>query len=297
MRYRGDLLEHLRAFSVLASSIERREKGAFVRAAQELALDASVLRRRIAMLSEHVGSPLLEGRGSAAKLTRAGTATKERAARALAAVDELDTVARVDAGPLRIACTGTFLAEVLPPILGSLRHSFPDLRFRVRRAGSSLSRELLANDEVDFAIVRSESKPARDATKLGADRLWLASSPKVSHRRLEGWAREPLVGYGGSSATMRRVMDVIGPLGARPWIEVDGKAAALGYVAAGLGIAFVSALESQTPSHRGVVFVDVTARFSALGFWLLGPSHETGANDFRTRFRASIVARTAREQA
>lgn len=292
MRYRGDLLEHLRAFTVLARAVERRERGAFIRAAQALALDPSVLRRRMTMLADHVGSPLLEGRGSAARLTRVGVATRERAARALEAVGEIESIAQDDVGPLRIACTGTFLAEVLPPILGSLRHSFPSLRFRVRRAGSSLSRELLEKDEIDFAIVRAETKPGAALKRLGADRLWLAASASTAtHRSLKSWAKEPLVGYGGSSATMRRVMDVMGPLGARPWIEVDGKSAALGYVAAGLGIAFVSALDSQTPHHRGVSFTDVTPRFSAVSFWLLG---HPASNAFQTRFAELLTARSSR---
>jgi DNA-binding transcriptional LysR family regulator len=40
-------------------------------------------------------------------------------------------------------------------------------------------------------------------------------------------------------------MAVLGPLGASPWMEVDGKASALAYVEAGLGIAFVSRWSAQ----------------------------------------------------
>jgi len=65
------------------------------------------------------------------------------------------------------------------------------------------------------------------------------------------------------------VMAVLGPHGSAPWIEVDGKAAALAYVAAGLGIAFVSAVASQTPAHAGVALRDVTASFGPVSFWLI----------------------------
>ena len=158
-----------------------------------------------------------------------------------------------------------------------------------------MSRDLLEKDEIDFAIVRAETKPHAATRRLGADRLWLASTASVTtHRSLKGWAKEPLVGYGGSSATMRRVMDVMGPLGARPWIEVDGKSAALGYVAAGLGIAFISALESQTPSHRGLTFTDVTSRFSPISFWLLG---RPVPNGFQSRFVDLLGARSSRRGA
>ena len=68
---------------------------------------------------------------------------------------------------------------------------------------------------------------------------------------------------------MKRVLAVLGPHGASPWIEVDGKSAALAYVAAELGIAFVSAMASQTPARAGVVLRDVTASFGPVSFWLI----------------------------
>jgi len=128
---------------------------------------------------------------------------------------------------------------------------------------------------VDFAIVRGADRPAGvAATRLGADRLWLAvpeGSALASAKRLTmaSLAREPLVGYGPSSSTMWPVMAVLGPLGATPWLEADGKAAALAYVAAGLGIAFVSALADQRPERRSVALRDVTASFGPVSFWVI----------------------------
>src|SRR5207253_2002077 len=81
-----------------------------------------------------------------------------------------------DVGPLRVACTGTFLAEVLPPVLAVVRDRHPGLRFRVRREGATASRDLLARGDLDFAIVRSRATPEGVASKrLGRDRLWLAT--------------------------------------------------------------------------------------------------------------------------
>jgi DNA-binding transcriptional LysR family regulator len=274
--YAGDLLEHLRSFVVLARVVEDGRSGAFARAAQELAVDLSVLRRRIQALSAHLGAPLLEGRGDTLRLTPAGDRVRTHGIRALDAVSELTTAARNEAGPLRIACTGTILAEVLPPVLRSMRDEHPALSFRVRRAGAESSRALLARGDVDFAVVRGTNAPDGIASKnLGPDRLFVAIpwTNRLAKRdpSLEELAREPLVGYGATSSTMRRVLDVLGPLGASPWIEVDGKAAALSYVAEGLGIAFVSALAGQTPERKGVAFCDVTADFAPIAFWLVWP--------------------------
>ena len=284
--YPGDLLDHLRAFCTLCAWVERGERGAYARAAAELAIDVSVLRRRMQTLVSFVGAVLVEGRGSRLGLTAAGARARAHAVRTLEAAAELAVVGEDDAGPLRVACTGTILAELLPPALRTLRDAHPRLLFRVRRAGAESSRALVARGEVDFAILRAEERPAGVASvRLAADRLWVAlpkSNPLANAARLtmSAVAREPLVGYSAQSSTMRRVMAVLGPHGAVPWIEVDGKSAALAYVAAGLGVAFVSAVASQRPERAGVSLRDVTASFGPISFWLVwneaaahGPIH------------------------
>ena len=273
--YPGDLLDHLRAFAALGQCLENGDRHAFTRAAADLAIDVSVLRRRMQSLAGHVGAPLFEGRAADLRLTRAGVRARQQAVRALEAAAELTRAADDDVGPLRVACTGTVFAEVLPAILRTLHADHPKLLYRVRRAGAEAARGLVARGEVDFAIIRGASlPPGVSATRLGADRLWLAvpkGSALATARRLTmaSVAREPLIGYGPASSTMRRVMAVLGPLGAVPWLEVDGKAAALAYVAAGLGVAFVSALADQRPERRSVVLRDVTAAFGPVSFWLI----------------------------
>lgn len=273
--YPGDLVDHLRAFAQLCASIERGERGAYARTASDLAVDVSVLRRRMQTLATFIGAPLVHGRGSRLELTPAGNRARTQALRTLAAAAELALVRDDEAGPLRVACTGTILAELLPPAFRALRDAYPRLVFRVRRAGAEASRALLARSEVDFAIIRaSERPPGATSLRIAADRLWLAvpaKSPLARASRLPAasLAREPLIGYSPESSTMKRLMAVLGPHGSAPWIEVDGKAAALAYVAAGLGIAFVSAVASQKPARTGVVLREVTSSFGAVSFWLI----------------------------
>lgn len=273
--YPGDLLDHLRAFARLCASVERSDRGAFARTASELAVDVSVLRRRMQTLAAFVGAPLLDGRGNRLRLTAAGVRARAQAVRTLESAAQLTLVGEADAGPLRVACTGTILGELLPPAFRALRDAYPKLSFRVRRAGAEAATVLLANDEIDFAVVRSGDAPAGVASvRLAADRLWLVcvrGSPLATTRRLgmATVAREPLIGYSPASSTMKRVMAVLGPLGAAPWIEVDGKTAALAYAAAGLGIAFISAIASTTPERAGIVLRDVTAHFEPTAFWLV----------------------------
>jgi DNA-binding transcriptional LysR family regulator len=140
----------------------------------------------------------------------------------------------------------------------------PRLRWLWSRGGRPIS----PSSEPELAPAGFTSR------RLAADRLWLACASETRlatsrRREMPSIAAEPLVGYAAGSSTMRRVMAVLGPLGSAPWIEVDGKAAALAYVEAGLGIAFVSAVAPDKPARTGVAVRDVTAYFEPTAFWLV----------------------------
>ncbi len=294
--YPGDLFEHLRAFATLARLVEQRAGSAYTRAAQAVSLDVSVLRRRMHALEAYAGSPLLEGHGAGLALTPAGAHVLTVATRAGALAAEL-RAGRRERGRLRVACTGAFLSEILPGVLRRLRAEFPDLELQVSRRGSHACRSLLRDGELDVAIVRSEARPVGlSSAFVGKDRFFVALSRKsalAKRRKLnaEQLAKEPLIGYTLPSFTMERVSRVLSPLGAAPWIDVQGKAAALAYVAEGLGIAFVSALHSQLPSHRGVVVRDVTALFPPASFWLVWRAPQL------TAWESAFVAEVRRKSA
>src|SRR5258706_14647662 len=75
--YPGDLLLHLASYLAVLRHSERA--GAFEAAARELAVDRSVLRRRLQTLVDWVGQPLLEGRGPRMRATTSGLRVAERA--------------------------------------------------------------------------------------------------------------------------------------------------------------------------------------------------------------------------
>jgi len=297
--YPGDLLAHLRGCATLAAIVEGpgARVNAYVRAATELALDASVLRRRLQTLTEHVGTPLFMGRGASLKLTTAGTRLRAQATQMIELASAIAATPIDDVGPLRIACTGTILAEVLPQVLASLRVEHRQLRFRVRREGAESSRALVEKEEIDFAIIRASSDPTGpriQAKKIADDRLWLAVPTKSTLAKAKRItpseiAKASLVGYPAPSATMKRLMSVLGPLGASPWIEVDRKAAALAYVGAGLGVGFVSRVSDQAPpKHRNVVMRDVTSLFPKTFFWLIS---QPGKASKAAAWKADFVER------
>ena len=189
-----------------APCIERGERGAFARAASELAVDVSVLRRRMQTLATFVGAPLVEGRGNRLRLTPAGSRARAHAVRTLEAAAELAVIGEDDVGP----AAGRVHRDDprgAPPagVARAPGRAIPRLLFRVRRAGAEASRALLAEDEVDFAVVRGAERPAGVASvRLAADRLWLAVRPREPARDARGAWRWRPSRASRSSATRRR---------------------------------------------------------------------------------------------
>lgn len=267
--YPGDLLVHLAALRAVAAHAGQR--AAYFKAAERLGVDESVVRKRMATLSAHVGAALFEGRGPGLRLTREGSRALAVAERALDAIDELG---RPAAPRLGIGCTGTIAAEVLPAVVASLRRLHPTLVVHVRRVGAELARAAIDAGDLDLAVVRGAEAPRGVASRFVAkDKLMLAVPAKSALARapmdLERLAREPLITFRPTSSTRARVMRLLEPLGAVAHIEVESKSVALRYVELGMGIAFVSVLPDTRVHAPGVVLRDVTKWFESASFWAI----------------------------
>jgi LysR family transcriptional regulator, hydrogen peroxide-inducible genes activator len=281
--YPGDLLLHLESFVTLLRRTSGGARGAFELAARDLAVDRSVLRRRMQTLTSWLRVPILEGRGSRLTPTAAGRRLAERAAVLLATTGSLaEDVARARTR-ISIGCTGTVTTELLPRVLLDLERRPRPILLAVRRAGGPACERLVLSHELDLGVVRSDAPPAALASRhLADDRLFvvLASSHPLAAARsrpsLAQLARVPLVLYGESSRTRARVMDRLGPRGGVIRAEVDGKASAIAYARAGLGAAFVSLLPGHAMTTPGVWACDVTALFGRSRFYVIGRREDWG---------------------
>jgi DNA-binding transcriptional LysR family regulator len=300
-RYPGDLLLHLESFLALLGRVRSGGPGAFDRAAAELHVDRSVLRRRIQMLTGWVGTDLLRGRGSSLEPTSAGLRLAGRAGRMVAAARELPAVATAGPDRIVVACTGTITTELLPRIILDLDSRPANLQLAVRRAGGALCETMVRSGEVDLGIVRGVAPATRDleSTHLADDRLWLVArrSHELLRRRriaLADIASVPLVLYGEASRTRARVMERLAPLGASIRVEVDGKAAAMQYVRLGFGVAFISLLPRQRiPAPHGAR--DVTALFGRSGFFAIARRQRWSDPTIRRIVESLVRHATGRE--
>lgn len=268
---------HLESYVALLGHVGKGGRGAFESTARALAVDRSVLRRRLQTLGSWLGTPLLSGRGSTLAPTAAGTRLAERAASMIALARDLPADLAEVRPKLSIACTGTITTELLPRVLLDLERAARPVLLVVRRAGGSACERLVVERNVDLGVVRNDAPPQGFASRhLADDRLWLVlpashvltRSDKVPS--LAQMAALPLVLFGESSRTRQRVMDRLGPRGATIRVEIDGKSAALEYVRAGLGATFLSLLPGHALKAPGVWACDVSALFGASRFYVIG---------------------------
>jgi DNA-binding transcriptional LysR family regulator len=272
VEYPGDVVLHLESFVSLLSEIRRGRAGAFEQTARKLGVDRSVLRRRIRTLDAWIGTPLLAGRGAMLTPSPAGRRLAERAERLLAGVRQLRADVALARDRVTIGCTGTITTELLPRVLVSLEKRPKPVQLVIRRAGGALCESLLASGDIDLGVVRADEPPKGFAHRhLTDDRLWFVlparhALAKATKLTLAQMASVPLVLYGESSRTRARVMERLAPHGASIRVEVEGRAAALEYVRAGIGATFLSLLPGHAPPRHAL---DVTSQFPRSRFYVI----------------------------
>lgn len=168
--------------------------GSIKAAAQELALSAPALSRRVQTLERSVGRPLFERRHQAMALNADGERLVEKLA---PLIDQLsDAVEELTSGGdvvrLRLGVPPLFASQRLFPRLGELRATHPELHLDIDTAGHGIAR-LGEGLDVAIALAR-EIDPALYAHRLdhnkvyviGARALLEGSSPVVRPAQLAG---------------------------------------------------------------------------------------------------------------
>ena len=144
-------MKHLRYFDALA------HQGHFGRAAEACAISQPALSQQVKELEEIIGAPLVERATRHIRLTSLGEAFAERARRILQAVDELGDLARASsarlAGPLQIGIIPTVAPYLLPSVIKSMTHGYPEVDLRPREAITQKLVEELTEGRLDAAIV------------------------------------------------------------------------------------------------------------------------------------------------
>ncbi|GAA4946288.1 LysR family transcriptional regulator [Actinoplanes utahensis] len=181
-------LRHLRAFLAIAA------EGNITRAATRLHVTQPALSRTLRQLETHLGVGLVDRSTHHLDLTPAGRAFRDRAAAAVAAVDDVLDPARAGSWPLRLGHTWSALGEHTTTLLRAWQQAHPDIPLRLlriddRSAGLLQGRTDAAvlREPGDIPGVRTELLTTEERVAAVPTASTLAARARLSLADLTGW--------------------------------------------------------------------------------------------------------------
>ncbi|WP_327674017.1 LysR family transcriptional regulator [Kitasatospora sp. NBC_00458] len=141
-------LRHLRAFLAIA------EEGTITRAAARLHVGQPALSRTLRRLEDHLGVRLVDRSTHHLELTAAGRAFRDRAAAAVAAVEEALDPRSLTVLPLRLGHPWAALGDHTIPLLRRWDEEHPDVPLELRRIDDRTAG--LSRGSVDVALLRGD---------------------------------------------------------------------------------------------------------------------------------------------
>ena len=158
--------------------------GSFSAAAESLAFTQPAVSRQIATLEAEAGAQLVERGARGIRLTPAGELLVEHAEaildRLAVAETQLDALAHLRAGRLRMGAFPTANATLVPLAIAAFADAYPEVELRLEEAISSQLLDRLAGGEVDLAVISDhdlgtlESDDTFDVELLMEDPLHVA---------------------------------------------------------------------------------------------------------------------------
>lgn len=201
---------------LIRSLVAVSEHGAIGEAALALGLSQPALSRRIKILEDEMGAPLVERSGRGIVLTEMGRLVVREGRVLIEKYDALkEDVARhlrLDAGIVRMGGGATAVSHVLPPVIAKFRRSHPMVRFDVREAGSREIEIMVHSEVLDFGVVTlPTSQTDLSVEPLLTDRIVLIAGrfhpfvkcKQIAATDLEG---QNIVGFEAGSA-IRHLID------------------------------------------------------------------------------------------
>ncbi|RUR00911.1 LysR family transcriptional regulator [Labedella endophytica] len=261
-------LEQLRSF------VEVARLGNFTRAAEQLHLAQPSLSRQISSLEQDLGAELVHRARGGSSLTTAGESLLPLARRMLADAEtvrrELDELAGLRRGRVRLGATPTLCISLVAEVLGTFHRAHPAVELHLSEHGSRRLLDQLAAGELDVAIVTTSDTASAERftlTPLLVEELVVisaAASPPVTTGEsiaLEGVGRLPQIVLSASYDLRNATDAAFRSAGIEPDVVLEGAEmdAVLRFVERGLGVAIVPAMVLlDRPGLRGVRLEDST---------------------------------------
>ncbi|HWK44959.1 MAG TPA: LysR family transcriptional regulator [Stellaceae bacterium] len=229
--------------------------GSFSRAAEALHLSQPAVSKGVRDFEAQVGSRLLERGGpGGVTLTEAGVLVARHAtvlfAAERAAEEELAALRGLRRGTLSVGASTTVATYLLPPILGAFHNRYPDIELRLTSANTRAIADLLIARDLDIALVEGPvDDPAIHVTPWREEDMVLIAGPRHPLAAVAApidpallaneivIVREPGSGTRDVALAALEAHHIV----PRATLEVGSTEAIKQVVAAGLGVAIVSA--------------------------------------------------------
>jgi DNA-binding transcriptional LysR family regulator len=254
---------------------EVAERGSIAAAALELGYTPSAVSQQIATLEREAGVALVERGPRSIRLTDAGRAlvahTDGIVASLAAAEAEIQAIAGVRGGMLRLASFPTAYATLMPAAIGEFRRRHPGVELSLTEADPLISLARVKSGELDLALgfeydfVDFPEEDGIVRTDLLDDPIYVLvpSSHRAAKRRaisLGELSEESWISSTRRSSCHQFVTRACREAGFEPQVgfESDDHGVWQGLVAAGMGVALAPALALES------VYAGVTARPVAL---------------------------------
>jgi DNA-binding transcriptional LysR family regulator len=236
-------------------------RGSFSAAAESLSFTQSAISQQIAALEREAGAVLVQRNARGVRLTEAGEAlvrhTEAIMARLAEAESELEAIAGLRGGRLRMAAFESAGATLMPLAIAAFRQQHPAVELSLSMSEPEDCVPLLRTGELDLAIVfESAVKHADDGIHrihLVEDPMYLVlprDHPLANRRRLRlaDLAGEPWIGGQPDCECNRLISRACAMAGYEPRIafETDDYTAMQGFVAAGVGVSLIAELGLTT---------------------------------------------------
>jgi DNA-binding transcriptional LysR family regulator len=229
--------------------------GSFSAAADALSYTQSAVSQQIAALEREAGSRLVERSARGVRLTDAGRALVTHAdailARLADAEEELQAIAGLRAGRLRVAAFPSACSTLMPLAVARFRERHPGVDLTLTPAEPDVGLRMLRTGEADVALSIEATFSTRSDDDI--DSVAMAGRARL---RLADLADDPwMIGTTGHCPDVSIFLRACQAAGFEPTIafNLDDYNAIQGFVAAGMGVSFIPDLALITVRDDVVV--------------------------------------------
>ena len=215
--------------------------------------------RALARLEAEIGTALLRRSGRTLRMTHAGSVFKRHVDALLHQLDDgiaaVSQLIEPDTGTVALAFQHSLGTWLVPDLVRSFRAAHPAVRFQLTQVRDELHSAALDDGQADLEIgTRRPRDSALNTRRVAMEPLSLAVQrehqiAKRQRIRLAEVSEEPFVSLRPTSALRKLTDELCEEAGFRPAVvfEGDDLTTVRGFVAAGLGVAVVTAPRAGSP--------------------------------------------------